>query len=386
VPKSYRGDWNHFIEVVRHLYLNNSPEFNQWQSQKLAKLAVQPDADVENIAYCLEGIGAPALEYIRPLLTHSDQRVTYFMARAAAFIGDPTQAAERRLMQMAQTKGHPYRLAAVRTLGQLPPSASLNAILAQLLESDMTLIRIAAYQILCRTRDNSNIPDGHIQRQYVAPINDPRNQKFILDIVRPAGNSTSPPLIYVSRSGLPRIAIIGNVPAMDVSSPVAMADNRLTFANDRGNVVIFYRDPSHGKATRVLSQRELPLLVAHLGGMGAEGQDICNFTYGEIVAILQKLTQNNRLVARDYMGREWPAAFIMQEPGRLDQDLANAPLIDVAGGNEPPKFGPAMPGNTPEKPIPVAQPTNTGSNVPSFGPPMQPNPVGGGVGSNAPKF
>jgi len=105
-----------------------------------------------------------------------------------------------------------------------------------------------------------------------------------------------------------------------------------------------------------------------------------------LVAIIQRLTQNNRLVSRDYMGREWPAAFVMQEPGRLQDDLSNAPLIDIAGGNEPPKFGPAMPGNTPEKPIPVAQPTNTGSNAPSFGPPIQPNPAKGGVGSNAPQF
>lgn len=403
VPKSYRGDWQHFAEIVRHLYLRNDPEFNVNMSRRLAAEAVKPNARLEDIAYCLEGIGAPALEAIRPLLTHSDQRVAYFAARAASFIGDPTQAAEMRLMQIAQTKGHPYRLAAVRTLGQLPPSASLNSILGLLLDSDMTLIRIAAYQILSRPREGGGITDGHIDRQYVAPVNDTRNQKFVLDIVRSYSQTPQPPLIYVSRTGIPRIAIIGNIPVLSTSSPLAMADNRLTFAPEgrSRNVVIYFRDPMKQAPIQVLSQPDLHLLVARLGGMGAENSEVFNFTYGEVVAILQKLVQSSRLVSRDSHGREIPASFIMQEPGRLQDDVANAPLIDLAG--EPSRFGPPMPVHEPAMPMhepgnpsspaaplpngpPPPAPANTGSNAPAFGAVPPANPAAGGVGSNAPKF
>jgi flagellar basal body P-ring protein FlgI len=396
VPRSYRGDWQHFVEVVRHLYMRNDAEFNVNQAKLLATAALQPDAMLEDIAYCWEGIGSSALESIRPLLAHSDPRVAYFAARAAAFIGDPTQAAEARLMQIAQNKGHPYRLAAVRTLGQLPPSSSLNAILGQLLDSDMTLIRIAAYQILCRARDNSGLTDGRIQRTFVAPTNDPRNQKFVLDVVRQLGPTKAPPLIYVSRAGIPRIAIIGYLPSLNTSSPMSLADNRLTFAREQGsrNVVMYYREPQKEAAIRVLSQPDVDLLVARLGGMGAEGAETFNFTYGEVVAILQKLAETNRLTARDYQGHEWPASFVMQDPGRLQDDLANAPLIDVAV-NGTPQFGPGV-SPQPRRPVVdqpgVAPPNPTDtSNAPRFGPAMPPSSPPpavppGGSGSNAPKF
>lgn len=337
VPRAYRGDWRRFGEVVRHLFLRNDPDFNAAKSRTLAAEAIKPGVSaeaLEHIGYCWEGIGGHALPHVLPLLTHADPRVAFHAARAAAFIGDGAGAAEQRLMQMARTPAHPYRLTAVRTLGSLPGSSSLNHLLRDLLNADQATIRVEAYHILARNRDPS------VVSTVVAPAINPSDQKFILDRVY----TDAPPLVYVTRTGVPRIALLGRTPDLGLPVPFTAMDNRLTFAaqNNGRHVMLFFRDPLLEAPVKVLSQPDLDGIIARLGGMGAGDGANLSFSYGEVVAILQALVVNNKLTARDPKGRMQAATFQMQEPARVREDLAAAGVPEVAGmGGSVPQFGPA---------------------------------------------
>jgi hypothetical protein len=219
-------------------------------------------------------------------------------------------------MQMARLATHPYRLTAVRTLGALKSSSSLNHLLRDLLNAEQATVRIEAYHILARNRDAS------VVSTVVAPADNPSDQKFILDRVY----TDAPPLVYVTRSGAPRIALLGRTPDLSLPVPFTVMDNRLTFAPQDGGrrVLMFFRDPTKDVPVRVVSQPDLDGIIARLGGMGANDASNLSFGYGEVVAILQTMVANQKLSARDPRGRIVAAAFQMQEPPRVRSDLAGA--------------------------------------------------------------
>ncbi len=392
VPHSYRGNWQHFAEVVRHMYTRSDAAFNASKSRQLAEVAVQPGAPLEDISYCFEAIGFHALPAARPLLNHPDQAVAYYAARAVAFIGDDTGAAEQRLMQMARVTGHPFQMTAIRTLGHLPRSHSVNSMLRELLVNPQAQVRIEAYTILARNNDSSIISTP------VAPHLAPHNQKFLLDRVP----CDAPPMIYVTRTGKPRIALMGRIPDLNLSVPFTTMDNRLTLAGrDRGRMTLFFRDPLREKPVSVDSQPDLDIIISRLGGMGVE-ETTLNFSYGEVSAILQELSNKGVLTARSATGEVVRTAFVMQTPPRVQDDIGAAGLIaaGVMPGNAP-EFGPpATVGGTGSQgatsgsgnPTPATNPPQPANNTASVKPaiePIKPTPAPAQQPSgptNAPKF
>jgi flagellar basal body P-ring protein FlgI len=328
VPRAYHGDWQHFARLVTHLYLESSPEFLTGKARILVAELQKPGAKLEDISYCFEGIGPMALPFLSPLLTDRRPDVAFAVARAAAFIGDPTGAANAALLAMARDSNHPFQLNAVEALGGLKASSAVNEMMHELLDSGKTLVRIEAYKVLARNGD----PSIHTQ-----VVTLPR-QKFALDIVPSHGSS----IIYASRTGMPRIALIGPMPT--VGTPVmfrAMEDRFTINSQDVGNaIMIFYRSPamtdSNGVVrdfrmsdpVKMLSQPELWAVVERLGGLANEGERPFNFTYSEVIAILQGLHKNRNLVAMD-RGQEAPVAFVLQDPPAMQNVIYSAPSIDT---------------------------------------------------------
>jgi flagellar basal body P-ring protein FlgI len=412
VPRSFRGDWERFIKLVQNFYLRADPETDTRMCQELAAQFTQPDAPVEDISYALEGIGQRSLPHLQPLLNHPDPAVSFWASRAAAFIGDHTTAAVTRLAQIARTTNHPYRLQAIRALGNLPNSAAVNHLVGPLLDADEVLVRIEAYRVLAKNRAFPDLP--------IAPSSNPDNQKFMLDVLP----SKAPPLIYVTRTGKPRIAIIGQIPKVRLDFPTFAMDNRFTVAATAGNpqlATLFFRDPQRPAPVRLVTRPSLDIVIARLAGMGPEDEDSLNFNYGEVVALVQSMVDGNRLLAKDSAGNNVPVTMVIQDPPRLEAELlrggaiaagqqvgdpqfAPPPGVAPVSSQDVPQFGtpvapqtPATPG-TPASPggqqAPVA-PANTG--VPQFGPPAAPPadtgvpqfgpPASGtGGGSNVPQF
>lgn len=330
VPYSYAGNWEHFAKVVTHLYLNGTPESLTTKAQMLAAEAQKPGAPLDDISYCWEAIGPAALPFTAPLLTDKRPDVAFAAARAAAFIGDRSGAANAVLLDMARTPNHPFQISAVQALGGLSPSAAVNQMLRELLDSDRTLVRIEAYKVLARNHD-----PGITSR---VVTEEAAHQKFVLDIVPSHGA----PLVFATRSGMPRIAIIGAMP--EISTPVMFTaiDDRLSISSPEVGrmLTIFYRAPAAADAdgtvhemrmpdpVKMASNPDLAEVVERLGGVADERERPLDFSYSEIVAILQRLNAQKKLVAyRD--GDAVPAAFVLQDPPAYETRIYNAPAIDT---------------------------------------------------------
>ena len=270
-----------------------------------------------DISYCWEAIGTPALDVIEPLMTSDRPDLVFAAARAAAYIGsDPASIAT--LVRIASTRGDPFQINAIQVLGDLPQSPAISSELRKLLDSDQNLVRIEAYKVLIGKGDSSI---------YTTLVSD----KFALDIVPSKGS----PVIYVSRHGQPRIAIIGTKPSLRLPAMFTAMDDQLSIssAGQKKTVTIYYRGMDVRKPIKIESNPDIAEIAARMGGVGVAGEPTLNFSYGDVVAMLQGLSDGHQ-VGSVVNGKLVSAAFVMQESPGIQQDILTAPAIPDQGRPE----------------------------------------------------
>ena len=324
VPRAFDGDWERFAGVCQYLFLDTSVPFATKKAAELAEAAVKPKAPLLEISYCWEGLGAPALPFVSKLLSHPDPNVSFAAARAAAFIGDTSYAAQETLTRIASTRGHPYQLSAIDVLGRLPASTALNQMLRRLLDSPEASVRVKAYEVLAANEDPSLV--SHSVRRWQD------REKFLLDLV-PSGG---PPLVYATQRGRPRIAVIGRFPVVREGLVFSALGNRLTIAakqvgeEKKAALELYYRDPRRRAPVRVLSRPDVAELAARLAGEGPKTEERLDFTYGEVLAILQAMVDRGDILSATPGpdGRAAAASFVLQEAPRVAEQILTAPSID----------------------------------------------------------
>ena len=57
-------------------------------------------------------------------------------------------------------------------------------------------------------------------------------------------------------------------------------------------------------------------IIARLGGAGAREEDHMNFAYGEVLAILEALSDSHQLAVDDGAGHLWGTHFVLQDMQR----------------------------------------------------------------------
>lgn len=342
VPAKFGDDWQHFVGVVMHLFLNYSNEFAAIKARQLADAAVLPDAPLENISYAWEALGEPAIPYLQPLFTHPSADVQYAAMRAAAFIG--SSPAARGLLEIARNREHPFQLNAVLTLSKLPQSPLIADMLRTLLDTEDTLVRIAAYRALVQYRDPTVVS---------LPLAD----RFWLDIVP----STATPVIHATRTGEPRVAIIGSRPSLVMPVTFSAMDHRFTITSndDERTLTMFYRPPS-GEPTSIRSRPDLAEIVARLSGV-PDSREGLRLGYGTVVGILQALASQQLLVDKTAAGSRH-ASFVLEDVSGMQDVIDSAPPID-----ESPRAQGATPVPAPGAMEPPASPAASGSDATSGG-------------------
>jgi hypothetical protein len=321
LPPKYSDDWEHFARLAQHVYLQGGSEaFARAKARQLAAEARKPGAPLQDISYCWEGLGDYALAEIAPLLSDGPEDVRFAAARAAAYIGDPSGAAERTLYDIARTNNSPRQVAAVQVLGKVPNSRAINQLLRDLLDSDQTTVRTEAYNILAKAGDPS------ISRQVMRSARQPLNEKFALDYVRCKGR----PLIYATQSGVPRIAIFGNLPELTTPVTFSALDNHLMISSGAigRDVTIFYRSAQLRQPIQMSSPPDVADVLARLAGQMDDGTGQLDFTYAEILAILQGMTDQQKLQVISPTGEALAAAFLLQADTNLRDVIDNAPSIE----------------------------------------------------------
>jgi len=320
VPPQYRGDWKHFLGVVSHLYLNQSPEFLAQKCRELAEMAHQPGAPLADISLCWEAMGDQALPTFEDLISDPNPDVAFAAARAAAFLGD--EGARRALLDMALDPQQHNQVEAVRVLAELPDSHEIDEMISELLDSDRADVRIEAYKLLVSSPDSGG--DSRIQTFDI-------NHRFLLDVVQ----SDGPPMVYATSSGVPRIAIIGRQVVLHVPLTFTAMDMRLSITSTEGTqlLTMFYRDPTAAEPEQSDTHNDLPEILARLGGRGPDDdRQTFNFSFGDVVAVAEQLiAQHDVYGASETEASARECIFELEHPGVGSDDWTSIPSDNREG-------------------------------------------------------
>lgn len=313
VPPNLRGREARFIELVLHLPLSPSPVVREMRTKALiGELSSSPDPP-EAAALSLEGIGPSVVTALQELYDSPRRQASYYAARTGLRLGDAS--AVQVVAQHALDPRSPYRMQAIRELGDCVGNPRAGAALRELLDRQDPWTCIRAYEAL-RTADRSAMVSEVVGR-------DPGN--FILDVLPSKG----PPLIYARRTGVRRIALLGAdqmrlrvpllyaKPGKDVVLSASAGDKMLTVIRK--------------EAGRVAGEFKVPLsvvLLTHfMGGDPRQGHDGrpqgLGLDYAVVLDVLYSLCQDGSLNAR----LEWEQQSIedlvgpLRPIGRPESDL-----------------------------------------------------------------
>jgi hypothetical protein len=330
VPLEYRGDWKHYLGVISHLYMNDSPDFKINKAEELVAEAHKPNAKLADISFCWEALGPDVLTIFEPLISDPDPDVAFAAARAAAFLDDGP--ARQALLHMASNDAQPNQLDAVRTLGSLPPSAETTHMLRMLLDSSKADVRIEAYRILVNndtqfqsytdeSRQAAAAEDGIISFKI--------GDRFLLDVVPSQGE----PMVYATSTGIPRVAVFGL--DLKVDSPITFTamDTRFSISSADGTklLTMFYRDPEAQRPTSVLTHNDLVEIIARLGGEGPDEEDRLSFNFNDVVAIAQQLVESHEVFGLTLEGNKRECLFELQHPQVATEAWQSIPSDTYAG-------------------------------------------------------
>jgi len=106
-------------------------------------------------------------------------------------------------------------------------------------------------------------------------------------------------------------------------------DDQLTISSTghQKTVTIFYRGPQVARPTAVPSNPDVAEIVARLGGQGPPGIPGFNFSYGDVVAIVQAMADSQQLSAYAMDGQRQQVAFVLQSAPRVERTISGAPAI-----------------------------------------------------------
>ncbi len=320
VPRRYQNNPAQFVDMVMHLYLEqNIPGFTQAQAKRLLKALADPTAPLNQISTALAQLGRTVLPEIEPYYNSPDLRVAFYAARAGTIIGD--EDAVTVLKKIVRQGRGPYLMDAVQTLEQSHDAVRASLAFQHLLHSADPRTRLLGYKALLE------IHSPAIYSQVVG-------EKFMLDILPSAG----PTLIYATRTGYPRLAIIGRVPKLIPGSLYVSQSNAITVnyplpsvpqkpqaisaEKKHGSaalpVQLYYRDPLSHQMVQMSCDPELPDVITALAQAPNPFSPTYNprvpyiaASYQRIVAMLFTLCHNKNIIATFMMQRKAPPSMAL---------------------------------------------------------------------------
>ncbi len=234
IPDRYKEQKEKFLSMLNHLYMAEDFELRKRRIEMLvARLAA--GTDMQSAEYALDAIGRPALDALAPLLDSTDEEVRFHAARCALSIGD--DRALPPLRAFINDPASPYRLQAINAVGRNAKRDQAIIALGGLLSDNDFKVRFAAYERLLALQDVS------VSRRLVGG-------KFFVDQIARKG----PPVVYVSRSGVPRIVLFG--------APILCQENIFLESDQRDIVLNAPAGAQHVAVMRKLPNR--PRLVGPL--------------------------------------------------------------------------------------------------------------------------
>ncbi|HOL31954.1 MAG TPA: flagellar basal body P-ring protein FlgI [Anaerohalosphaeraceae bacterium] len=292
-PAKYLDQKERFLKMVQTLILADNPDIRNDYMQTLLDRLVR-DSDKESAEIALEGIGKPVLDSLESLLEHNDPAVQFYAARCMLNIGDsrPLPVLRKIILEPAS----PYRIAAIRAVGQSAKRSDARPILLNALHDNDIQVRLAAYEML------GPMDSPEISRTLVA------KGSFAIDRVLCSG----PKMIYVYQQLSPRIVLFGS-PLHCEKDIFIQSDDEMVTINARSGdkyITVSRKHPSRPRVVGPLScSYELSSLIQTLGevpdvkGTSAPRPGL-NIPYADIIRILQKMCRQDAIKAQFIAGPE----------------------------------------------------------------------------------
>jgi hypothetical protein len=298
IPDKYQGDWAHFVGVATTLFFSTDKAYAVGRAQDLIAAAQSPTLDpvnLEGISYAWEALGHTVVPLLVPLFSDPNPAVAFWSARAAAF--NEEQAAVDTLVRIAAEEDHPFAVAAAQTLGKLRPNSALIRSVRALLDVSAPEVRIAAYRSLMQLGDFTLIGGDSTKTGAITSTavgEKVYGKQFYIDQVP----SKAPPIIWASRVGTPRIAIIGSIPTLKAPMLSTAFGNRLSISvPEPGRPATVYYRPANDFNTSLVIRPDMLELAAALGGEVAPGNVPMRLCYGDVLAVLKQICDGGLAVA-----------------------------------------------------------------------------------------
>jgi flagellar basal body P-ring protein FlgI len=208
-PPAYAKQKTRFISLIKATYISETAAENQQRIKELIfKMATAQQIYKSEIA--LEAIGTQSIEKLKALLASDNEEVRFHTARCLLNMGNDQGLDVLR--EIAHDPASAFRLEALAAVTVSARRNDAATIARAMLRDPDFNINLAAYESL------RSLDDLAVRQYFVA-------DKFIIEEV----SQTNQKIVYITRSGRPRIALFG--------APMKARKN-IFIQSDDGNITI----------------------------------------------------------------------------------------------------------------------------------------------------
>jgi hypothetical protein len=279
VPSIYDRQKLKFVALLQSTYVLQTPQIEQERIiQLVGQLVGSPDKEPAEIA--LEGIGRSSLVKLEALLKSHDEEVQFRAARCMLNLG--SNKGLQALREIAINPDSFYRIEALDAI-LLSQRRDTGASLARLLLRDSDFeVKLTAYENLLVLDD-------------VAIITEFVGRKFYLDQITQSDEK----IIYVSRSGKPRIAIFGAPLNCREDIFIESSNSEVTINAGIGQpqVTVMRKVPKRPNLPPIQLKTSYKIsdIIRSLGGepiiKNHQAQPGLNVSYEEVIALLKQMCE-----------------------------------------------------------------------------------------------
>lgn len=290
VPTAYSRDPERLLRLIGKLYVQRGPGFEEQKAEQMASLLLGDGNYANDVTAVWEALDKPALPVIRRYYAHDRLDVRLAALEAGTKLGDDVTLGDEvnrgRLIDLSAHADPAVRARVAGLLMHLPGNLRASSTLRRLLNDSDKSVRVAAYEAMANNGDTT------LNR---LPFSDAGRTKFILDVV-----PSDKPMIYVSQLHVPRIAVFGQMTALNTPMLAQLWDNRLMIRQKAAGepIDVYYMGPGDrvGKTVPIKapSVAALVFLLAHNPAPGTE-QVGFNFSYSQVVNVLYLLEKQGSL-------------------------------------------------------------------------------------------
>ena len=297
IPDDYRDRKEYFLKLVTNLPMDDSADGRQTTIDKLVN-AIQLPQDREKSEYMLEGIGRPAALKVLPLLDSNDTETKISAAKVLLSLGD--YKGYQTLADTALGAKGDLQLKAMDAVAWDARRRDASSIMARLVGEDDIDVKLRAYGHLRRFDDIS------ISKRNI----DTSSGDF--DLERMVQGTRK--IIWVSRSGYPRIALFGS-PIYCEDNLFVQSSDGLLMVNSRDSekyITIVRKDPSTGNVTNIQSSNELGIIISRMCQISQDkkvngtslSQRGLGVSYSDMVKMIELMCEKGAVKAEFIYGPE----------------------------------------------------------------------------------